>query len=278
MTPLTPLGSPRSGVDSRNGGTRAGTLVQDPEAGYARAAVSTVETSIIVPTRNEELGIGSLLEGLFETAPPQASYEVVLVDDSDDSTVERAEAYALVGRPVVLAHRAPGSRTGGLSGAVVEGFRRSTGEVLVVMDADFQHPPQLAWQLAAAARVGLADVVVASRYGPGGSSGGLSGLGRVAVSELTRHAARAVLPRVRRVRDPLSGFFALRREVLTGGIEPSGGFKILLDVLALGRWSTAVEVPFTLAPRRTGSSKAGVGEGIAYLRQLRRLARLGAGR
>jgi dolichol-phosphate mannosyltransferase len=92
------------------------------------------------------------------------------------------------------------------------------------------------------------------------------------VSQATRHAVHTALPRLRSVSDPLSGFFALRREVLDGVDLDVDGFKILLELLAWGRWDTVVEVPFVFAPRAAGTSKASLGTGARFARQLLRLA------
>lgn len=70
--------------------------------------------------------------------------------DSDDETPERIRALRSVDLPVVLMHRPTGQRRGGLSGAVVEGFSAALGEILVVMDGDLQHPPEVLPSLAVA--------------------------------------------------------------------------------------------------------------------------------
>ena len=79
--------------------------------------------------------------------------------------------------------------------------------------------------------------------------------------------------------DPLSGFFALHRSVVDGIELRPHGFKILLEILARGRWARVQEVPFVFGNRMSGDSKASVSEGMRFARHLARLvgpARTGA--
>jgi dolichol-phosphate mannosyltransferase len=93
--------------------------------------------SVVVPTYNEAENLPELLERL-DRALAGRSYEVVVVDDgSPDGTAEVARR--LAGRYPVRVLVREGRR--GLSSAVVEGARAAGGDVVVVMDADFQHPP-----------------------------------------------------------------------------------------------------------------------------------------
>ena len=84
-------------------------------------------------------------------------------------------------------------------------------------------------------------------------------------------AARLLLRRARSVEDPLSGFFAVRRDVVADAPLRASGFKILLEILVVGRWRRAVEVPLRMQPRAGGESKAGIREGLTYGAQLLRL-------
>src|SRR5258706_13388690 len=98
--------------------------------------------SLIVPTRNEADNISELLVRL-DRLPAGVLGEVIFVDDSDDDT-PAAIAYLAgsVDFAVDVVHREPGDRTGGLSGAVVEGFRRARGEWLRGLGAPRPPPPQ----------------------------------------------------------------------------------------------------------------------------------------
>ena len=234
-----------------------------------------MDLTVIVPTRNERETIEELVDRVDESMRPlDVDYEVLVVDDSDDDTPERVRRAAHAGAPVRLCHRPPDERDDGLAGAVQRGIDLSSGSrAIAVMDGDLQHPPELLPDLVEAVR-GSADVAVASRYvEEGGSVAGLDGRGRRLTSRAARAAARLLLGRARSVEDPLSGFFAVRRDVVAGAPLRASGFKILLEILVLGRWRRAVEVPLHMGPRAGGESKAGMREGLVYGAQLARLVR-----
>src|SRR6185312_5693689 len=135
--------------------------------------------------------------------------------------------------PVRLLHRPPGSRKGGLGGAVIAGARQARGEWVLVMDADLQHPPETAAVLASTAMRHDCDIVVGSRYaGDGSAAGGLSSHGRMFVSSGATRLVKDLFPRrLAMVSDPLSGLFAFRRgSVDLDRLRPSG-FKVLLEIL-----------------------------------------------
>jgi glycosyltransferase involved in cell wall biosynthesis len=234
---------------------------------------SCTAVSLVVPTRNERDNVGPLFERLREAFQDRRDWELLFVDDSDDDTPQRVAELIEAGMPVRLLHRAVGQRTGGLGGAVSAGFAAAHGEILIVLDADLQHPPALARVLADVANSSGADLVIASRYCPGGGSAGLDGTGRQLISTACRQLSRALLPPARGVRDPLGGFFALRRSVIEGRQLRPDGFKILLEILVKGDWSGVVEVPYSFAPRLNGESKARLAEGGRFLRHLVNLRR-----
>jgi dolichol-phosphate mannosyltransferase len=158
--------------------------------------------------------------------------------------------------------------TGALSGAVLTGMALAVHSWVVVMDGDLQHPPEDLPRLIAAGEASGADIVVASRYRDGGTAGGLDGTFRQLVSTASTLAARTLFPRrLRACTDPMTGFFAVRRDRLELGAMRPQGFKILLEVLLRHRL-TVTEVPFAFGVRSAGVSKASVGNGVAYLRQL----------
>lgn len=192
----------------------------DPEA--------SPQLSIVIPTRNEEANVRTLLARI-DAALGDLRYEVVVVDDSDDRTPEVVEQEAAEGRPVRLVHRTGAEREGGLATAVTLGFKVARGRYIASLDADLQHPPEKLRELVDA--LSDADVAVGSRYVPGGSTGGLSGPVRRLGSVGAKLLAQSLLPRARLSTDPLGGFFALRREVVDGVELRPIGFKILLEVL-----------------------------------------------
>lgn len=232
--------------------------------------------SLVVPTRNECDNVDRLLartELALHDVP--WGWELLLVDDSDDDTPQRAEAAAGRGHPVRVLHRPLGERRGGLSGAVLAGFRASRGDVLAVMDADLQHPPEVLPDLVAAVVVAGADVAVASRYCRGTTAqdaAGLEGRWRRLASRTLRWPAWLVRPGIRHVRDPLAGYFAFRRQVVDGVTLRPTGYKILLEILGRGHWQQVTEIPYTFAPRTAGTSKAELRQGAFFLQHVARLA------
>jgi dolichol-phosphate mannosyltransferase len=224
---------------------------------------------IVVPTRNESGNIAPLVDRI-STAMAGRDVEVLFVDDSTDDTPAAILAVAQVSDITVrLLHREPAKRTGGLSGAVVAGLRHTKADWVVVMDGDLQHPPEDLPRLLDPTVLEDHDVVIASRYRGGGSSRGLSSRVRRLVSSGSTTAAKLAFPvRLRGVTDPMTGFFAVRRDALDLDDLTPRGFKILLEVLVRASRPRACEIPFTFAERATGESKASWREGVLYLRQL----------
>jgi dolichol-phosphate mannosyltransferase len=150
----------------------------------------------------------------------------------------------------------------GLASAVVAGFAAAKGDLLLVMDADLSHPPEVAPRLVDAI-TGGADIAVGSRYVRGGGTQDWP-LRRRVVSRVACLMGQVFVP----VRDSTSGFFALRRAVIEGVRLNPIGFKIGFEVLARGRYRKAVEVPYTFRDRELGKSKFGQREIVEYVQQL----------
>jgi dolichol-phosphate mannosyltransferase len=154
----------------------------------------------------------------------------------------------------------------GLASAFLDGLKRSRGELVGLMDADLQHPPELLPRLVRAIDGG-ADIAVASRFVKGGGVGSWS-VRRRLVSWGARLLATLALPRTSGVRDTMSGFFVTKKEVISRMELSSGSFKVLLEILAKGRYENVVEVPYVFELRRKGQSKLGSGEMWNYLRHV----------
>ncbi len=226
--------------------------------------------SVVVPTYNEAENIPELLRRIKDSLKG-IDYEVVIVDDdSPDGTARVAEEEARkLGVPVRVIVR-KGEK--GLATAVVRGFREARGEYLVVLDADLQHPPELIPRMLEKALETGADVVVASRFVPGGGCDGLPPH-RKLVSFGAKVLAYILVPRSRHVRDPMSGFFLVHRRVLEGVDLSPIGYKILLEILAKGRYAKVVEVPYRFEERKRGESKLGWKQILDYLRHVLKLFR-----
>ncbi len=124
--------------------------------------------SVVIPTYNEAAVIEQTLRRAA-TALRDANeeFELIVVDDSSaDGTAEIAESLA-PDIPVRILRR-PGRM--GLATAVLDGWAMARGDLLAVMDADLQHPPEILRPLAEALRQPDTDMALASRYILGGGA------------------------------------------------------------------------------------------------------------
>src|SRR5215204_158842 len=222
--------------------------------------------TLVVPTRNEAENITKLVHELRESLS-DLDYRVVFVDDSTDETPEVIQVLSAQGGRVRLGRREGAERYGGLSTAVTMGMEQFSGasEYTCVMDADLQHPPEKVGEMLEVARASDADVVVASRYARDGNYAGLSGPLRKAVSVGTKFLAQIVFKEARKTSDPLSGFFLVRNEAISGIQFRPTGFKILLEILVCAPELKVVEVPLNFRARNAGVSKASFGQGLESL-------------
>ncbi len=231
----------------------------------------STEFSLVVPTYCESQNIAILVERVHQSLSSY-SYELVVVDDnSPDGTSEIANSLSQQYPVRVITRR----NERGLASAVVEGFKQARGDILGVIDADLQHPPEVIPELLETVMSG-ADVVIASRYVEGGGSEGWSASRKI-ISKGSKLLAQALLSSARGIKDPLSGFFLLRREVIDGVELSPTGYKILLEVLVKGKAREIAEVPYIFRVRERGTSNLTSGEGIRYLKHLTRLTGLQAG-
>jgi dolichol-phosphate mannosyltransferase len=222
------------------------------------------DLTMVVPTYNERDGIGPLADALFAACAGRGiELELVIVDDdSPDGTGAIADELAR-SRPIRVVHRAGKL---GLGTAVMAGFEVSSAPIIGVMDADFSHPPSLVPLLLATLESTTADIVVASRYVPGGSTPNWP-FKRQLLSQLACLLARPLSP----IRDAASGFFLIRRHVIDGLTIQAGGFKICLEIIVRAWPRRLVEVPYRFDDRELGESKMSIGEAMGYLVQLRDL-------
>ena len=218
--------------------------------------------SIIIPTYNESANITSLVERI-DQAMPGRNYEIFFIDDnSSDGTAAMAEA--LSSRyPVRVVVR---KDKRGLASAVMDGFVYAKNELLVVMDADLQHPPEVIPLLMKAVNEG-ADLAIASRYVAGGGCQGWS-LTRRVISKGAVFLAHLLLPSTRPVKDPMSGFFILERQVVAGANLMPTGYKILLEILVQGKPRNVAEAAYTFQTRTRGESKLNARQQVAYLKHI----------
>ena len=222
------------------------------------------QLSMVLPTYNERERIGELVAALFRACGAEGiELELVIVDDnSPDGTGALADELATRHRVRVI-HRAGKL---GLGTAVVEGFAVAEAEIVGVMDADFSHPPALVPRMLTTFIATNADLVVASRYVPGGSTPNWPFKRRL-LSRAACLLARPLSP----IRDAASGFFLIRRDIARGTTIKAGGFKICLELIVRSGVGRLVEIPYRFDDREQGESKMSLREAAGYLVQLRDL-------
>ena len=227
--------------------------------------------TLVVPTYNERNNLPALLERVEAalTACGEPFEVIVVDDDSPDGTSEVARSLAARHgwlRVLTRKHQRD------LSTAVLAGWFATRGEILGVIDGDLQHPPELLPVLLRRLRETGADIVIASRHV---KEGGVSkwSLFRRLISWAATLMAGFILPgTLSRVRDPMSGFFLLRRPVVENSPLRPVGYKILLEVLAKGDYHRCEEVPYIFQERFRGGSKMGLRTSWQYLLHLASIA------
>lgn len=227
--------------------------------------------SLVVPTYNEAPVIEETLRQACAALRLTGSeFEIIVVDDSSqDGTAEIVER---LGRelPVRVLRRA-GRR--GLASAVVDGWATASGDVVGVMDADLQHPPEVLTALARALDSPNVDIAAASRYVPGGGTSGWSWLRRL-ISWAGMRLGASVLPwTLGEIADSGSGMFLVRASALKDApLEPIG-IKMLLEVLTKARYRDVAQVPYVFRGRPRGESKLSSRQYFEYLVHLQRAGR-----
>jgi dolichol-phosphate mannosyltransferase len=224
--------------------------------------------ALVVPTLREAENIRTLLNRIRQSLDPlQFAYEILVVDDDSGDGIDAIvqEISAVDPRVRLLIRKAER----GLGGAVLHGWKHTDAEVLGVIDADLQHPPELLPRLWEAIHGGR-DVVLASRYAP---QGGMDNWhpARHFLSKMAIWLTYPLQKRNIQVKDPMAGFFMVRRSCLKEIELHNRGFKILLEILVRGDVRSVSEIPFTFGPRRAGTSKANFRVGLDYFGLLLRL-------
>ncbi|MFN2432435.1 MAG: glycosyltransferase family 2 protein [Gemmatimonadota bacterium] len=219
---------------------------------------------VLLPVYNEERGLASLLRRVRDTSRVSAERWCVLVvdDGSGDDTAQVARSFARTLDVWLVSH----ARNLGLGAALRTGIElvlehaSEPDDVLVTMDADDSHDPELVPELVRALRKRSADVAIASRFSRGGAEVGVP-LARRALSRAAALCYRAVAP-MPGVRDYSSGFRAVRVEALRaaraaagGEIPREGGFTATVELLLRLRAvnATAAEVPLVVRYDRKAS-------------------------
>lgn len=226
---------------------------------------NSVTFSIVIPTYNESDNIIRLITEIEKNIPKSDSTEIVIVDDnSPDGTGKLVENYIKEQKlndikenlpnsknhRVKLVHR---SEKNGLIPAILDGVKQSSGVNILIMDADFSHPPEIIPRMMNELKLNPDTIIVGSRYVEGGRVIGWPKK-RKLLSRGASTLARFGL-NVKSVKDPMSGLFALPRTLIQNISIDTKGYKILLEILVKNKQVPIIEIPYTFTDRQSGKSK-----------------------
>ncbi|TGQ04467.1 glycosyltransferase family 39 protein [Mesorhizobium sp. M2E.F.Ca.ET.219.01.1.1] len=217
--------------------------------------------SIIIPTLNEIENIDNILADIISQMSGDYDFEIIVADGgSRDGTIDQVVRWQTDG-PISFVQ---GGGSGGLAADVVAAAHVAKFPILVVLDADGSHPVAALPGLIAPIYVNEFDMVIGSRNMEGGSMDGWPLRRRI----LSRVGGALAWP-FTDAADPMSGFFAIRRESLLAVSAKAEGFKIALEAINAGGDTLRVtEVPIRFTDRTRGTSKIGIRQFAAYLRRL----------
>jgi len=223
--------------------------------------------SLIIPTYNECKNVKTIIEKLTKLLDGSipGDYELIVVDDNSPDRTWEVALSLTPEYPQLRVMRREYER--GLSTAVIRGWQVARGEVLGVIDADLQHPPETLLQLLAEIKRG-ADLAAASRHVAEGGVSDWSVIRRF-LSRGAQTVGLIILPGVvGRVSDPMSGYFMVRRICIAGKTLNPAGYKILIEVLGRGDIRWIGEVGYVFQERQEGESKVTWKQYVQYLRHL----------
>ncbi len=246
------------------------TSLQIPPLSIGQKAEPNVRFSLVIPTYNEARNIADIvfkLTQLLGTEIP-GEYELLVIDDDSPDDTWKIAQNLMSEYPQLRVMRRETER--GLSTAVIRGWQVAKGDVLGVIDADLQHPPETLLKLWREIQRG-ADLAVASRHLDNGGVSDWSIIRRL-LSRGAQLLGLVLLPEViGRVSDPMSGYFLVRRDAIAGVTMNPLGYKILIEVLGRGNIRWISEVGYVFQERQEGESKVTGKQYIEYIQHLIRL-------
>jgi dolichol-phosphate mannosyltransferase len=226
--------------------------------------------SLVLPTYKESQNIQKIVQILSDLLDGYipGQYELIVVDDNSPDLTWKVAQELLPDYPQLRVMRRQSEK--GLSTAVVRGWQVARGEILGVIDADLQHPPEVLLQLLQEMERG-ADLALASRHVEGGGVSEWSAVRRF-LSRGAQMLGLIILPEViGRLSDPMSGYFMVRRSAMIGASLSPVGYKILIEVAARGKIRWIAEAGYVFREREAGESKVTWKQYIEYIQHLLRL-------
>ncbi|MDF2423322.1 MAG: glycosyltransferase family 2 protein [Nitrosopumilus sp.] len=236
---------------------------------------NNTQVSIIIPTYNESQNIIQILKSIKENLPKNFITQAIVVDDnSPDGTGRIVDDYLknfkkVADYTIEVIHR---KAKDGLGSAILKGIQQAKGDMIVVMDSDFSHPPQIIPKLIESIKKYQCDIVIASRYIKGGKIQGWSAKRKLMSKFATLIAKKGLGIDTK---DPMSGFFAFKRNIIKELNIDAIGYKILLEILVKTKGVRIKEIPYTFQNRKLGNSKLGIKTILDYYRSVWKLYRYG---
>ena len=214
--------------------------------------------SIIIPTYNEAQNIEVLIPQIHETLiKNEINYEIIIVDDdSPDNTALVAARFAENYSVKVMIRK----NKKGLASAVIEGFKVANNSIMLVMDADGSHPVETIPEMFRILNDSGADMVIGSRYHRNSKF-----VKWPWYRNLLSRFAFLLTKRLVNVSDPTTGFFAIKKDLITNISLKPIGWKIALEIMVRTKPKYIKEIPITFKPRMFGKSKLSFKEQINFL-------------
>ena len=242
---------------------------------FETRVIKKPKISIIIPTYNESQNILNVLKSIGDIIPKNILAQTIVIDDnSPDGTGKLVEDYLrnvkkIAGYTIDVIHR---KTKNGLSSAILNGIQHATGDTIIVMDSDLSHPPQIIPKMIDALKQYQCDLVIASRYVTGGKILGWNKKRQLMSKTATIIAKKGLGVKTK---DPMSGFFAFRKNIVNGLNFDAIGYKILLEILVKKRGIKVKEIPYTFQDRKFGSSKIDSSVVLDYVKSVLKLYKYG---
>lgn len=222
---------------------------------------SITELSIVIPTYNEKTNLKKLINQMRENLKYFLNYEIIIIDDnSPDGTGILADTLSYQFEGVKVIHRPIKM---GLASALFEGVNHSKGKFILISDADLQHSPNLIRKFLEEKNNG-ADIIVASRYIKDSQIAGWSVIRQI-ISKTAITIAHILLPKTRPIKDPISGYFLFKKNIISTELLTGLSWKILLEIIVHNQGKEIVEIPFQFKERIDGKSKIRIIDFFEYL-------------